>query len=726
MRRTRPPRARLAALAALPLVAVSAMVWGGRAAHAAATWTPGPASYDVYEKDDIPITVTNVDGKTTTVLRANVGLPAPKGSADPVSSKAPAPAAGQFPVIVTQTPYRKDGGLFGVDKYFVQRGYAYVIVDVRGTGSSQGSWDSFGAQEQHDGPQIVHWAAHQSWANGRVGLVGASYLAINQLLTMEQADAPTEVKAIFPVVPMSDAYRDVTYHGGNLDGAFIPPWLGLVTSLGAQPGHQTLDGDPNDFQDGLQVMAQHTADVAQFQGPAVQDSVTGSGHFVTDGPFSQLRSPLWRIDRIHVPTFIVGGEFDIFQRGEPLLYNALKVPAKRLIIGPWIHLEGSTASTLPADGIPDLHTLQLQWFDQYVKGEDTGEDSQPRVEQYELKATDASHFVAAPTYPMGPVQPLSLFLDGTASGSATSLHDGSLTTAPPSTTGSDALAYAPGTGCTRTTFQWGDASATQAGVNNAPCEQDQRVAELGSLTYTTAALTQPLTINGPINVHLVAENPEGRDIIFTVRVTDVAPDGTSTALSAGWLQASFRKEAVQAPVTFSADGVPLRVFHPFTPDSVETPPAGPTPYDVEVFPTFATFQAGHRIRLDVASGDTPHLAPSLPHDAAVAGAVFMIDRGGAAAVGGDPTANEHSSYVSLPVIRDDGRVCSICPAESGARTTHVGSGNSSNGNVRATASVAGLTSTPNTQAEAAGARAALVAGVAVILLVAVARRRRFR
>src|SRR5205807_1090189 len=90
----------------------------------------------------------------------------------------------------------------------------------------------------------------------------------------------------------------------------------------------------------------------------------------------------------------------------------------------------------------------------------------------------------------------------------------------------------------------------------------------------------------------------------------------------------------QAPVTLSAEGVPLRVFHPFTPASVQDPPVEPSPYDVEVFPTFATFQAGHRIRLDIASGDTPHLMPSLPHQEAVAGAVFMIDRGG----GGHPPA----------------------------------------------------------------------------------------
>ena len=681
-------RRRVSVLADPLLLAASALIAASTAgARAATSWTPEAPSWDMVTQKDIPVTMS--DG---TVLRANVGIPVPKGSG------ATAPVAGlQFPVLIEQTPYRKDGGLFTVDPYFVTRGYAFVVIDVRGTGSSQGNWQSFYGPEQEDGPQIVRWAAHQSWANGKAGLLGASYLAINQLLTMEQPDAPSEVKAIFPVVPMSDGYRDVTYHGGSLDFAFIPPWLGLVTSLGALPGNQTTDGNPNDFTDGVAVAAQHLGNIASFQAPVTVDSTTG-GAKSYDGAYYESISPLWRIKQVHVPTFIIGGEFDIFQRGEPMLYNALDVPAKRLVIGPWIHLEGSTASTLPADGLPDLKTLQLQWFDQYLRGMDTGESQAPRVEQYELKGTDASHFVASDAYPVAPVTPQNLYLEPGTSGSASSLNDGVLGNAVPAANGSDPLPYSPtGTPCTRTTFQWGDASATQANVNNAPCETDERANEVQELTYSTPVLTQPVTINGPINVHLVAESPLQRNMPFTVRVTDVAPDGTSTQISAGWLLASLRKTVDKSPVTLTVDDTPLRVFHPFTPDSEQPVPAAPTPYDIEVFPTFATFQAGHRIRLDVGSGDMPHMVLNLPHSAQSAGAVFMVDR--------NPS---NPSYVSLPVVS--------------AATKHAGvqglSAQSSGG-----PTVAAL---PNTAAVAAG-QAAWPQGVGVLLaggaLLGVARRR---
>jgi putative CocE/NonD family hydrolase len=561
-----------------------------------------------------------------TVLRANVGVPVPQG--------APAPVPGmQFPVLIEQTPYRKDGGLFTVDPYFVQRGFAFVVVDVRGTGSSQGVWQSFYGAEQTDGPQIVRWAAHQPWANGRAGLMGASYLAINQLLTMEQPDAPSEVKAIFPVVPMSDSYRDVTYHGGNLDSAFIPPWLGLVTSLGALPGNQTTKGNQSDFVDGVSVAANHVANTTAFQIPVTVDATTG-GTKTYDSDYYRSTSPIERIKRLHVPTFVVGGEFDIFQRGEPLLYNALDVPAKRLVIGPWVHLQGSTASSLPADGIPDLKTLQLQWFDEYLKGMHTGEDSQPRVLQYELKGTAASHFVPSATYPVAPLRPRSWYLQPGTSGSAHSLNDGVLGTALPNAGGADALPYVPtGTPCSRTTFQWGDAS-----VGNIPCETDERPNEVQELTYTTPALTAPLTINGPINVHLVAHSVDGQNMPFTVRVTDVAPDGTSTQLSAGWLLASMRAVA-PSPVTLKVDDTLLRVFHPFSKATELPVPTTPTAFDIEVFPTFATFDTGHRIRLDVGTGDSPHMTLSTPHQAQSTGAVFMVDR--------DPA---NPSFVSLPVM----------------------------------------------------------------------------
>ena len=610
---------------------------------AAASWAPGPVTYgSSYIQTSVPVTMS--DGA---VLRANIGIPTPLNASTPATGA-------KFPVLLSQTPYRKDGGLFTVDPYFVGRGFVSMVIDVRGTGSSDGNWASFSPREQQDGVEIVNWITHQPWYDSSrgIGFVGASYLAINQLLTLEQvgtftdpathgtvnmADVLTNVKAIFPVVPMSDSYRDVTYHGGNLDDAFIVPWLGLVTALGAPPATQLSNGDASSTQDSIRVFTDHLTGASQFQVPSVASALTG-GSFTYDGEFSYVRSPIRHLDRVKVPTFVVGGEFDIFQRAEPLIYKALNVPYKKLVIGPWIHLQGSSASTLPADGIPDLKTLELAWYAHYLQGVDTGITSGPQVYQYELKGASPSHFVASQDYPVRPWSPGTLYLTEGSSGSApTAQHDGLLGTSPPAVAGTDTLLFTPGTACTRTTFQWGDASLSQANINAFPCETDERVSEVAKLTYSTPVLTSPLTINGPINVHLVAEAPQGGNPTFTVNLTDVAPDGTSTQLSAGWLLASMR--AVQSnPVTLSVEGKLMRVYHPFTTDSVLPVTSAPTAYDIEVFPTFATFDAGHRIRLDIGTGDFPHSTQSAPN--LVNGApTLVLDRNPA-----------NPSYLTLPTM----------------------------------------------------------------------------
>src|SRR5947207_1514734 len=142
------------------------------------------------------------------------------------------PTAGcPCPTILVQTPYRKSGsGVSEGNKIFPSNGYAMIVVDVRGTGSSEGMWDSFGAREQQDSVTLVQRAASRPFSNGVVGLSGVSYSAINQFLTVEQPGTQA-VTAIFPIVPMSDAYRDVTWAGGNTDFGLTPLWLGLANAL---------------------------------------------------------------------------------------------------------------------------------------------------------------------------------------------------------------------------------------------------------------------------------------------------------------------------------------------------------------------------------------------------------------------------------------------------------------------------------------------------------------
>ncbi len=106
-----------------------------------------------------------------------------------------------------------------------------------------------------------------------------------------------------------------------------------------------------------------------FTAPLVTQALLG-GEPAVDGKFYRDRSPIRVIDRVQVPTFLISGEYDLFQRGTPLLFERLRakgVPT-RIITGPWDHLEGSSGAEVGRAGYGTLSELQLRWFDHYVQG----------------------------------------------------------------------------------------------------------------------------------------------------------------------------------------------------------------------------------------------------------------------------------------------------------------------------------------------------------------------
>src|SRR5437764_8746377 len=131
---------RAATMAVAPLLAVVAMpaVPGGPPPADAATaliWHTRPATYGISVTKDVHIRMS--DG-----VRLDADVYRPAGSDG-------SPAPGRFPVVLTQTPYNKNSGQLAFEAPFlIERGYAQVIADVRGTGSSEGTWDSFGLREQ--------------------------------------------------------------------------------------------------------------------------------------------------------------------------------------------------------------------------------------------------------------------------------------------------------------------------------------------------------------------------------------------------------------------------------------------------------------------------------------------------------------------------------------------------------------------------------------------------
>jgi uncharacterized protein len=551
------------------------------------TWQPRPAIYaGTVTRKDLAIPMS--DG---TVLRGDLVLPA---TADGTA------VSKRLPVLVTITAYNKTVSPGGSD-FLVRRGYAQLTVDARGTGSSAGQWGAFSRREDQDAGEIVEWAhsSKRPWSDGRVGMSGPSYMGISQIFAA--GARPAGLKAIFPQVPAADVYRDVVASGGQVDVGFIPLWLGLVTSTGVIPPAVAA----TEPRSGFGALIDHVAAAATFTLPLLLDAVAG-GDSAYDGAFYRDRSPARVIDRVDVPTFLIGGEYDLFQRGTPLLFENLQrrgVPTK-MIIGPWDHLEGSSGADVGQAGHGTLDELQLRWFDRYVRGvpDPTLDTDIAPVTYYEQGSgawTESGHW-------MGDQHAASYRLSGpaTVGGGHGALTTGGAT---------DGTAYVPPVPvsglCTRSANQW-TAGIPEAALADLPCFKDNAANDATGVVYETAPLAKATRLRGPINARLYTSSASG-DGMLSVSVSDVSPDGTVSRLTGGWQVVSQR--ALDQQRTRYLDGRVIQAYHPFTRASKQPLHTGQVaPVDVEVFPTAARIAPGHRLRIAVQAFDVPHLLPTVP------------------------------------------------------------------------------------------------------------------
>ncbi len=600
-------------------------------------WQPEPAEYGTASHEDVPVTMS--DG---TVLRVNIIYPT-----DPRTGQE---AAGTFPVLLTQTPYGKGRGgssspgsasnpggsspTGGPDNYLAQRGYIEVVADVRGTGDSGGSWGLFDPVQTRDGMQLVNWAARLPHSSGSVGTYGPSYLGINQLLLAGAVGKQSPLKAIFPVVAANDAYRDTSFMGGILDNEFDTAYLGLTgagnTANPVGDAAGTPPTTPSDIGTTAAVEAQHAGGLASYHASSTAEIESG-GPQAYDGQYWQDRAPNNVLDKIvanGIPAYLIGGEFDLFQRGEPLNYAALQnawagrpvnAPMQpgqpvtgryQLINGPWEHLNGASVNADP---------LMLEWFDTWLKGEHTGmADTPTPLHYYDL---GTNHYTETTTYPFTGAQPTRLYFG-----------PGTLSPAPPRSAASDRLVWTgAGSPCNRPTDQWSmgaiSVPAQSAGAPQTPCADDDRTTQARSTssTYTTAPFRAARTLAGPIAATVYA-TANTTDTQWVAEVEDVAPDGVSRPLTEGALLGSFRGLDRRNSWT-TTDGNYLLPYHPYTKTSSQpVTPGQLTRYDIEIFPTYATIAPGHSLRVTLSTADTPHLLPVPPQLSHLTGGTYQVAR----------------------------------------------------------------------------------------------------
>jgi len=276
------------------------------------------------------------------------------------------PLAGRFPVVVGMTPYSRNGlcGCLPPD-FFATRGMGGAVFDVRGTGGSGGNLEGnfFSPREQRDGYAVIEYFGTQKYSTGKVGMAGGSYVGITQLLTAEQQ--PPHLAAITPAVPISDLYRDGYTHGGIQNLFFNTQYIAVQGA----PGAAGTNTSPELLQATLAAKTgQSPPGTIAFDYLARPD----------DDAFYRDRSPIYRADRIQVPTLLIGNWHDGLLRGSTEMYEALaRRPGveTRLVMEPCTH-KGCGAPFAPftnPPGLQDSAAVAFEFLDKYLRGAKTPE-----------------------------------------------------------------------------------------------------------------------------------------------------------------------------------------------------------------------------------------------------------------------------------------------------------------------------------------------------------------
>lgn len=546
-----------------------------------------PASYQTVSRY---VMIPMDDGVS---LGATITFPSLDGS-----SRAP----GRFPVVFSMTPYGRDGvcGCTGQTVYS-SRGIIQAVVDVRGTGGSQGNLDGnyFSPREQRDGYDLVEWFGTQPWSTGKVAMDGGSYLAITQYLTAELR--PPDLVAIAPAEGLSDVYRDAYTYDGIPDIFFDGQYIGVQGGPGAASGDigeggasgSGTDTDPDDLVEGAQETATAKVDQAQSR-PIMFDYLARPN----DDQWYHERSPFYRASQITVPVLIMDGWRDgAFIRGDIEMYEQLaQRPGveTRLYVDPCTH-KGCGAPFDPEQnpsGLDDAQALEYEFLNHYLTG--AGEATRSPVRVY-MQPSGA--YVDAAAWPPPSTTFTRFYLSpgsGPAHSVAGSLQPGTLTPRRPTSAGSESYFTNPTAGWSMSLDSYGTIAASPY------MPTDQRAEEAQGLTWRTRPFSTSTRLIGPIQLHLLASST-ANDTDWVAKLSDVAPDGSESIITEGALRASHR--AVDS--TRTTTGSP---YHLDT-NPQQLVPGRTYAFDIAIIATAYELAPGHSLQLRLTTDDLPTRLP---------------------------------------------------------------------------------------------------------------------
>ncbi len=412
---------------------------------------------------------------------------------------------GRYPTILIRTPYGRQVSLMTMD-WLVKRGYVVVSQDVRGRGGSDGDFDPL-VWEKKDGYDTIDWITKQPWSDGKVGMIGGSYLGYVQwaaaasghpgLKCIVPQVSPPEPDKNFPwdngaFMLISDIWwtRVVFDRSSNTSVAFDP--MKNLKSLKALPLTQV----DNEF---------HGKNLTFWDSWVRRSSLSDWGDVFTTEDVS----------RVKIPVLHVSGVWDGDGAGTMIHWQALRGHGNQwLIFGPWTHLFNSATKVGDIDygskSVLELNSVYLRFFDEFLKDKTVGMEKLPRV-RFFLTGTNA--WLTGPDWPLPQETQTTWYLSGgKANGSA---GDGQLSDKPGK--GRDQYIYDPNNVAFR-------ADSIDVNVGGGTTTVPKSEFKDNVLIYRTEPFATPSALTGPLRAELYVSTT-AKDATFHVTVGDQSQSG---------------------------------------------------------------------------------------------------------------------------------------------------------------------------------------------------------
>jgi putative CocE/NonD family hydrolase len=521
--------------------------------------------------------------------------------------------SGRFPVVLSRTPYDKNGEKGNAD-YFTKHGYAFVAQDTRGRYASEGTW-RFLADDGRDGEECINWIVRQPWSDGKVGMMGTSYVGGTQHAAALRR--PNGLVTIIPVDAVSNPGRQGMRNGGAFELRFWN-WIMLNSARGSKASknpetQKVLQEMADNRRKYLLSLPLRKGTTPLKLSPEHEDWLVEAMKHGANDDFWNFSNLLDHADRYKdMPVYLVGGWYDSWSGNTTANYTALTKAITSpvyLIMGPWIHgQQGKHAHGQvefgPDAAIADPLAWRLEWFDHWIRGIDNkvGKEAPfaSKVRIFTMGSGDGHKTPEGLLYhggawrdetewPPARSKPTPYYFQRT----------GALTRdLPRSDVAATSFLFDPKNPVPTIggNISSGDGILLQGGWDQRGGPQVWNFTDplpLSSrndvVVFRTPPLSEDLEVTGEIQVKLWAAST-APDTDFTAKLIDVYPPspefpgGFDLNLSDGILRARYRDSLADETL--------------MEPGNVYT-------FTIKLYPTSNLFKKGHRIRVDLSSSNFP-------------------------------------------------------------------------------------------------------------------------